>query len=178
MKRISTCVVFLLALAATAPAATIFQSFLTGPNEVPPNASPATGTGVFTLSDDESTLSVNLSFSGLSSTDTAAHIHCCIGPGSNAPVALNFTGFGFPTGVTSGTYSHTFTLATDLSGITPANFVSALFAGTTYVNVHTTNFPGGEIRDQLNQIPEASTWGLMALGLGACAVGRRMRQRA
>jgi hypothetical protein len=42
----------------------------------------------------------------LTSTDTAAHIHCCAPLGTNAGVATTVPTFlGFPLGVTSGTYS-------------------------------------------------------------------------
>jgi hypothetical protein len=42
----------------------------------------------------------------------------------------------------------TFTAA-DVSGISYADLLAAIRAGNAYVNVHTTLFPGGEIRGQL-----------------------------
>ena len=156
-------------LSPNATASTILIANLAGTNEFPPNASPGTGLGTFTLSADQSTLDVLLFFSGLVALDTAAHIHCCAPPGVNAAVRLNLT--GFPLGVTSGSYSHTFTLATDLVGITPADFVTGLLGGQTYANIHTSQFPGGEIRGQI--VPEPSMLGLIVLGLAGIGVLRR-----
>jgi hypothetical protein len=45
----------------------------------------------------------------------------------------------------------TFT-ASDVSAISFADLLAAIRAGTTYVNVHTTQFPGGEIRGQLQRV--------------------------
>jgi hypothetical protein len=45
----------------------------------------------------------------------------------------------------------TFTAA-NVSGISYADLVAAIRAGDTYVNVHTTQFPGGEIRGQLRLV--------------------------
>ena len=75
-------------------------------NEVPSNASPATGFTMVTLDDVADTLNVNETFSGLTAPATAAHIHCCAPPGNNVGVVLPFTpGLGFPLS-TSGTFTH------------------------------------------------------------------------
>jgi uncharacterized protein (UPF0276 family) len=42
-----------------------------------------------------------------------------------------------------------------------------------YVNIHSGNFPGGEIRGQLLLVPEPSPVALVGLGLALLAVGRR-----
>ena len=167
------CVVFGLAL--NAGAATIFTANLTGSQEVPPSGSPGTGSETAILNDAMTQLTVMLTFSGLETNDTMAHIHCCAPPGVNAAVVLPFT--GFPIGVTSGTYDHTFTLATDLTGITPDAFLAALMAGTTYSNIHTAQFPGGEIRGQLTAIPEPATFGLTFLAIFGAATLRLKRKR-
>jgi len=55
-----------------------------------------------------------------------------------------------------------------------AAFASGLAAGTTYFNIHTSMFPGGEIRGFLAVVPEPSTIGLVAAGLvGILMAGRR-----
>jgi CHRD domain-containing protein/PEP-CTERM motif-containing protein len=154
-----------------------FEAILNGASENPPNASPGIGVLDATFDDAALTLLVHETFSGLTAPASAAHIHCCAALGTNAPVVLNFIGQGFPTGVTSGTFDHTFNLATDLIGITSTSFVSALFAGTTYGNIHDANFPGGEIRGQLIRVPEPSTTLLFGLGVGALALTRRIRAR-
>ena len=96
---------------------------------------------------------------------TAAHIHCCISPPGNTGVATTTPTFpGFPLGVTSGSYSRTFDMTAASSynpafvtahGGTTAGAAAALLAGLqagqAYLNIHTTMFPGGEIRGFLQQ---------------------------
>src|SRR6266850_5087544 len=100
-------------LAAPASAAIlIYDATLSGPSESPPNASPATGVARVTIDDSLDTMRVETTFSGLLSTTTAAHIHCCFNPsGTTFGAATQTPTFtGFPLGVTSGSYDHTFDL--------------------------------------------------------------------
>jgi len=137
-------------------------------NENPPHPeSSGTGTALVTWDTVTSMMTVNVVFSGLISPDTAAHIHCCTSPPGNAGVATQVPYFaGFPIGVTSGTYTHTFNML-DAASYNPA-FVTAnggtaasaaavllagMLAGQTYLNIHTTMFPGGEIRGFLTSGP-------------------------
>src|SRR5439155_16570840 len=64
---------------------TLFVANLNGAQETPPNSSTATGTATVLLSPDETTARVSLNFSGLSTPETAAHIH---GPGAPGVSAL------------------------------------------------------------------------------------------
>lgn len=74
-----------------------------GTNEFPQNTSPATGFVFVTIDPDANTLVVHGEFSGLIGTTTAAHIHCCTAPGSNAGVATQTPSFiAFPLGVMAG----------------------------------------------------------------------------
>ena len=162
----------------------IFAATLLGSNEVPSNASTATGFITVTLTGDS--LSVLETFSGLIGGPAgAAHIHCCAGLGVTAPVAVPF--IGFPN-VISGTYSNTFDLTQSsvyTSAFITANggtaagaesaLLAALFSGQTYANIHDATFPGGEIRGQLIQTPEPST--LMLLGMGLTALIARRKRR-
>ena len=137
---------------------------LTQANEVPPTGSPATGSATVVLDPAANTLSVHVTFSGLTSNTVAAHIHCCLDSlfeaGVNVGVATTVPAFpGFPLGVTSGTYDHVLDL-TSASSYNPAfvtmeggsvaqaeaALVNGIQNGETYLNIHTTNFPGGEIR--------------------------------
>src|ERR1700694_1365872 len=71
-----------------------FTATLTGAQEVPPNASPATGSGIVTLNTAETMITVTLSFSGLTGGPaSAAHIQGPAAPGTNGPVAITLTGF-------------------------------------------------------------------------------------
>jgi hypothetical protein len=166
--------VLILAVPSSLAAATIFTTTLIGANEVPPNASPATGSATVTLNGN--TLAVSEVFSGLiGGPAAAAHIHCCGPVGVNEPVAVPFPGFP---AATSGTYNQSFdlTLLATYNGAfvtgnggtaasAEAAFIAGLNAGQTYANIHNAQFPGGEIRGQLAAaVPEPAT-GLMLLGL-------------
>ena len=110
----------------------LFVANLTGAQETPPNNSTATGRASLVLSPDEKTARVSLTFAGLSSGQTDAHIHGPALPGVSAPPV-----FPLPLGQLSD-FSIT---------LTPAQ-VQDLKNGLFYVNVHSSNFPTGEIRGQ------------------------------
>jgi hypothetical protein len=181
-----------LLLASTAQAHTVvYTAVLTGAAEAPPNVSPATGTATVTFDFDLVTMRVEADFTGLVGNVTAAHIHgatAVAGTGTAGVMSQTPTFTGFPTGVTSGSYDHTFDMT--LSGSYNAAFitnnggtvstamnafVAALDGGKAYLNIHTSTFPGGEIRGFLTAVPEpasyASFLGLAALG--AVALRRR-----
>lgn len=80
---------------------------------------------------------MTLTFSGMSSDTTAAHIHGAAF-GSNGGVALTLF---------SGVQTSPFTNTYDLSS-TPS-VITAIQSGDTYVNVHTSSNAGGELRGQI-----------------------------
>jgi hypothetical protein len=165
-------------LATQASASIVIYDATLGDFENPATGSPGTGFAIVTIDTALQTMEVNVTFSGLTSGNTASHIHCCIAPGGNTGVATTTPTFtGFPSGVTSGTYDHIFDL-TNATSYNPA-FVTAnggivanaeatllagLDAGNAYLNIHTTNFGGGEIRGFLHAVPEPSTWAMLLLG--------------
>jgi len=134
---------------------------LSGPAEATPNNSPGTGFTIVTYDSTAHTLRVQVTFSGLTAGVTASHIHApVIPPALTAGVATQVPYFtGFAVGVTSGTYDHTFDL-TQPSSFNPAFvaanggavaaaesvLVNAIANRSAYLNIHTTAFPGGEIR--------------------------------
>jgi uncharacterized protein (TIGR03382 family) len=188
-------IIFSLALLALAPLAqahtVMYYADLSGPAEAPPNASPGTGSAIVTLDLDLVTMKVEVNFSGLIGNVSAAHIHgptSVAGAGTAGVMTMTPTFLGFPSGVTSGTYSQTFdmTLASSynasfitnnggtVSGALNAQ-IAALDAGKAYVNIHSTSFPGGEIRGFLTPVPEPGT---AALGLVGGAILMRRRRTA
>jgi hypothetical protein len=190
-------VLSLLALPVVAPRASgtvfVFDASLDGPSESPANASPATGFAEVDYNDLLHTLTVEVTFSGLLGTTTAAHIHSATavpGTGTAGVATTTPTFAGFPLGVTSGSYSNTLDL-TSASSYNPAfvtanggttasaeaALVAGMNAGEAYFNIHTTAFPGGEIRGFLIAVPEPSSMILTGLGVVALAWTARRRSR-
>jgi len=169
-----------------------YTATLDGSSEASPNASPGTGFATVGIDNVFHTLSVDVTFSGLVGTVTAAHIHAATAvPGTGTAGVATETPFftGFPIGVTSGTYSHTFDTSLNstfnaayitANGGTPLSAEAALFSaiadGKAYLNLHTNVFPSGEIRGFLvpKDVPEPSVISLMTLGaLGFLFTKRR-----
>lgn len=107
---------------------------LSAGNQVPPNASSATGMAEATLKKDSNMLSWKISYAGLTGPATAAHIHGPAAAGANAGVVVPFA-------VSANPIEGQATLT--------AAQVADLMAGKWYVNIHTAANKGGEIRGQL-----------------------------
>ena len=126
----------LIGLAQTASAQLAYHTVLSGAQETPPNASPATGSGSFVIDTVANTVDFNIVFVGLIGAETAAHIHegATGNPGGIA--------FSLPLGSPKiGTWNY--------SQLDEA----AILAGRMYVNIHTFAFGGGELRGQILPTP-------------------------
>ena len=159
------------------------------------SSSGSPGTGLTTVSLSGSTLTVDMSFTGLLGTTTASHIHCCTTTPftGTAAVATALPTFpGFPLGVQSGTYSQIFDLMLSSSyssafitghgGTVDAAriaLIDGMNSGTAYANIHTTTNPAGEIGGYLvTSAPEPGSALLLTPGLIALAgIARRRRTR-
>lgn len=128
--------VFVLIISGSAKAETFF-AYLSSAQEVPTNASTATGYARVFLNESAGTISFTVVFNGLSSNQTASHIHAPAAIGANVGVAINFGAVGGTSGTITGS-----------AAITPTQ-IAQLRAHQGYVNVHSANFAGGEIRGQL-----------------------------
>ena len=187
---------------ATAEAATILAATLTNDQEVtalpvvPTTDAGALrtsfGSAVLVLSDDQTALTYDVTVhgidvTGLQSSDSndnlrSAHIH-------SAPAGVNGSvifGFVFPfsdinpddlvitpfaSGV-GGTITGKWDLAEGLN-TTLTDQLPSILAGLTYINIHTNQYPGGEIRGQVRVAPEPSLMVLLTLGGVAALTGRR-----
>jgi len=112
---------------------TIFKAMLKGSSEVPSNASTAMGTAILTFNEDTKMFTVVTTYSGL--TPAGGHIHMAAADANGAVVYPFGTNLASP--------------ITFESGVLTVEQVKALTDEMLYVNLHTTAFPGGEIRGQL-----------------------------
>jgi len=133
---------------------------LRGLNEVPPNTSPGSAELNATISSDQTSIAFTLTFKDLTGSPGAAHIH--FAPTKvNGGVMVFFCGGGKPAcpAATAGTVTGTIT-ASDIvgpaaQGIPPApagkfeDVLRAIRTGNAYANMHSAQFPGGEIRGQV-----------------------------
>jgi CHRD domain len=118
-----------------APAEKItLQADLKGTNEVPPNASPATGKAEATLDTETKVLSWKVTYADLTGPAMGAHFHGPSEAGKNAGIALPFKTVQSP-------IEGTATLTN--------NQIADLLAGKWYANIHTGANPGGELRGQM-----------------------------
>ncbi|TMB21476.1 MAG: CHRD domain-containing protein [Deltaproteobacteria bacterium] len=117
-----------------------FIALLNGGQETPPTTSDALGVGFFTFDTKTNQLCYRISFTSLQGgrPDTAAHIHGPAAPGVSAAILVTIpeTGQAKNNCVTP-------------DATTLKTLKKALLKGMTYANIHSANFPGGEIRGQI-----------------------------
>lgn len=175
-----------LCLAATSANAVTYGGFFTGANENPDVITNGKGYGTVQITGN--TMKVDFKFFTLGSNLSAAHLHCCAAtPLLNGGVRVNFPTLPL---ATSGTYSKTFTLTDPTiynsgflntapgdgtAATAQSRLLAGLSSGQSYLNLHTSGFPGGEIRANLALVPEPASWAMMVVGFGL--VGGAIRRR-
>ncbi len=186
---------FTTALIAAPAHAQTFQTSLSGSQQSPVVSSPATGFGTVRLDAGGPTgerLFVTETVSGLTSGLTEFHIHGPAAAGTNGPVLYNIaTPESDPLELLGKTSFSISNFEIDLPGVATASNgsvftqgqqVTFLDTGLDYLNIHTTNFPSGEIRGQISSpaaVPEANSvisFGLL-LTLGSLMTLRHMARR-
>lgn len=169
-----------------------FEASLSGPAESPPNASPGTGFAHVDFDTISHMMHIQVTFGDLLGTTIASHIHSATavaGVGTAVVATQVPTFIDFPLGVQGGTYDKTFdTLQTSFynpsfvsaNGGTAASAETALLAGMlagkSYLNIHTSVFPSGEIRGFLQPVPEPSSIVMLGFGLLGVLGLRRTRR--
>jgi hypothetical protein len=138
----------------------------------------------------------NIDFTGSQSADVndnliAAHIHAdpTVTPTTNGPVVWGFFGMPFndnnPNDVVIAPFANT--VGGTISGkwdapegnnTTLAQQLPNILGGHSYINFHTTQFPGGEIRGNITTVvPEPSAATLLAVGATGILLGYRRKRR-
>jgi hypothetical protein len=131
-----------------------FMVQLSGANEVP--ARPASGNGTMGFVVRGNRIDYSIEINGLSNI-TGAHIHSGAA-GVNGPIRIALypgPGSNFsttPSARFDGQFYEGSFEASDVTGISYSDLVAGMRAGTVYGNVHTSAFPGGEIRGQVQVV--------------------------
>jgi CHRD domain/VPDSG-CTERM motif len=157
------------------------------------------GTATFTLNAAQTELAFtatifNIDITGTQTADTfddlmAAHIHVGAPPGANAPVRFGFFGTPdndinpdnlvitpFASGV-GGTFSTIWNQPEGNAGTTLTTNLPEILAGNSYINFHTVQFAGGEIRGQIGAVPDAGSTATMLTFALAGIIGLQWRKR-
>jgi hypothetical protein len=134
------------------------RASLSGLNEVPPIASPATATLRASLDETAQTITYTLNYRNLAANPTAAHIH--FGPSKvTGGIMVFFCGGGLKpacpaatSGTVTGTIAAEEVVGPAAQGIAAGDFASvvrAIRTGNSYANIHNSIFTSGEVRGEI-----------------------------
>ena len=132
-----------------------FTAHLSGGEEVPANNSRATGQAIFQYNREEGVMTYKLIVANIENV-RMAHIHMAPA-GSNGGVVVWLYPEGPPPQTIPGRFQGVLAEGTiteanligALGGEPMETLIAAMVAGNTYVNVHTDQYPPGEIRGQI-----------------------------
>ena len=157
----------------------VYTLNLDSSQEVPANLSPAVGSAQITVNDTADTISFVLTAFTLQGAFGNAHIHGQAMPGSNADVVFGLLSNADAAGqVMVGSFAipNSYALVGSNKATTFADAINAA-PWMFYVNLHTSAFPGGEIRGQLAPVPEPSTYAMLLGGLAVVGFLASRRRR-
>lgn len=158
----AACVSLSGAALAASPGVKQFQDLLSGFEEVPAISTSGNGAFGVRISNDETSVSWELTYADLEGEITQAHIHLGQAGVNGGVIVFLCSNVGGPAGTQpcppppttiTGTFTAADIIGPEAQGIAPgelAEVLRAMRAGVTYVNVHSTLWPGGEIRAQLS----------------------------
>ncbi len=120
----------------------------------PEGSSVSSGSGVSTLrlATDERSAVIKFNFSNLTTPVVAAHIHGPADPGTNGPILYDFDS---ATPRADGSFLWTFA---QIGNTTVADIVNAVKNGRTYINIHSSRYPTGEIRSHYRRVNGSTTF--------------------
>ena len=172
MKQVSVpifLVIILLALATAAAGQELVHADLAGYSEVPSVISPGGGEFIATINEDWTEIEYTISYHGLRGDALQSHIHFAQEGVNGAIVVFICSNLGngpagtpaCPTreGEVSGTWTLDSVILATGQGLddTPGalrRVIRAMTNGVAYVNLHSTRFPAGELRGQVEVVPE------------------------
>ena len=168
--RVSTSLLALLIAMVAAPVHALpitFTATLSGDQEAPPVTTAASGTATLTLNEAQTRLEIMVTLSGLDLDGSQT-----LDAGDNV-VAMHI-GAGVAIDPVAGTVFSAWDLL-EGNNTTLSEQLSALLQGNLYLNFHTPDHPGGELRGQIVRVPEPGSLLILGLGLLGLAVTRRRR---
>jgi uncharacterized protein (DUF1800 family) len=118
------------------------------------------GSATFTLSADQSNGILYFSYANLTTPKISEHIHGPAGPTQSAGIVFDIDNPASPSPAVqplpNGSYQWVFDTSSNAQ-YTPAQWANFILTGQTYINVHTTQYPSGEIRGQFTVATGAGT---------------------
>lgn len=129
-----------------------FTASLKGSNETTPNDSKAAGEAIVHINKEETMIHYKLIVANIENV-TMSHFHMAPAGSDGGPVAWLYKNLDQPSGMSNGVIAEGQIEESDLIGglvgKSIADLIEAIRNGRIYVNVHTSAYPGGELRGQL-----------------------------